>query len=144
MAEDPTSQTHRRGETTGSAERAAQRLVGSLLAFDLGVEAAQLRHERGWRDGDRSANTLVNAPDLRVVLTMLRAGARLAEHDAAARISIHTLSGRLRLHAAGQVVELPAGHLLVLDRDLAHDVEALEDSAFLLTIAWQGDRAATE
>ena len=73
----------------------------------------------------------------------MRARARLEEHDAAARVSIQTLSGRLRLHVAGEPVELPAGHLLVLDRDLVHDVEALEDCVFLLTIAWQADRAAT-
>jgi len=28
--------------------------------------------------------------------------------------------------------------LLALDRGILHDVEALEDSAFLLTIAWPG------
>ena len=28
------------------------------------------------------------------------------------------------------------GDLLMLDREVAHDVEALTDSAFLLTIAW--------
>ncbi len=31
---------------------------------------------------------------------------------------------------------MPAGQLLVLDRSVPHDVDALEDSAFLLTIAW--------
>jgi quercetin dioxygenase-like cupin family protein len=144
MTEKQRDHDHRRGATTGSAERAAQQLVGSLLAFDLGVRTAELQHERGWRDGDRSANTLVKAPDFRVVLTALRAGARLEEHEAAARVSIHTLSGHLRLHVAGEPVDLPAGHLLVLERDLAHDVEALQDSVFLLTIAWRADRAATE
>jgi hypothetical protein len=31
---------------------------------------------------------------------------------------------------------LPHGHLLVLDRALEHDLEALEESAILLTISW--------
>ena len=139
MPDDQTSETHPRGETTGSSECAAQRLAGSLLAFDLVTEAAALRYERGWRDGDRSTNTLVKTPDFRVVLTALRAGARLEEHGAAARISIHTLSGHLGLHVDGALVELPAGHILVLDRDIAHDVEAREDSVFLLTIAWRDE-----
>jgi hypothetical protein len=104
MADDQTSGTHPRSETTGSSERAAQRLAGSLLAFDLVTEAAALRYERGWRDGDRSTNTLVKTPDFRVVLTAMRAGARLEEHDAAARISIHTLSGHLGLHVDGALV----------------------------------------
>jgi hypothetical protein len=33
---------------------------------------------------------------------------------------------------------LPTGTLLALDQGLPHDVEALEESAFLLTIAWPG------
>ena len=143
MTADETRKAHAPGQTTGSSMRGPQQLRGPLLTFDLAAEAGQLRAELAYQEGERSANTLVKAPDLRVVLTAMRAGARLEEHDAAARISIQTLSGRLRLHVAGEPVELPAGHLLVLDRDLVHDVEALEDCVFLLTIAWQADRAAT-
>ena len=36
-----------------------------------------------------------------------------------------------------ETVDLPAGRLLALDRNIKHDVEAAVDSAFLLTIAWQ-------
>ena len=38
----------------------------------------------------------------------------------------------------GRTFDLPAGTLLTLDQNLPHDVEALEESAFLLTIAWPG------
>jgi len=34
----------------------------------------------------------------------------------------------------GNLVDLPAGHLVALDREVLHDVEALDDSAFMLTI----------
>ena len=43
------------------------------------------------------------------------------------------------MHVQDKVIDLPAGHMLVLERALPHDVEALEDSAFLLTIAWPED-----
>ncbi len=46
------------------------------------------------------------------------------------------LTGKLRLHLPDQTVELPAGRLLTLERALPHDVEALEESSFLLTISW--------
>jgi hypothetical protein len=36
----------------------------------------------------------------------------------------------------GRDIDLPAGHVLALDRAVPHDVQAVEDSAFLLTIAW--------
>ena len=56
--------------------------------------------------------------------------------SAAGRISVQCVAGHMRMHVGGQAFDLPAGHLLALDRALSHDVEALEDSAFLLTISW--------
>jgi hypothetical protein len=42
------------------------------------------------------------------------------------------------VRAEGRTFDLPTGRLLALDHGLPHDVEALEESAFLLTIAWPG------
>ena len=123
------------GETSGSPERAPQRLAEALQVFNLQAELAQLRLERGYREGERNANTLVKGDNFHIVLTALRAGNRLHEHEAAGWISIQAVAGRLRVHAAGQTVELSTGHLLALAGGIRHDVEALEDSAFLLTIA---------
>jgi quercetin dioxygenase-like cupin family protein len=70
------------------------------------------------------------------VLIALQKGGHLDEKSADARISIYTLAGHVKLQVPGQAVDLPEGHLLVLDRTLEHDLEALEDSAILLTISW--------
>src|SRR5215208_4564249 len=130
------------GETSGSPLRPAQRLAGSTLTFDLAAELEQLRGEDSYRSSDRNAKTLVKEPDLRVVLTAIKDGGRLREHRAPGPVAVQTISGRIRLHAGGQTLELPVGHLLMLEPNLPHDVEALEESAFLLTIAWpEGARA---
>jgi len=42
----------------------------------------------------------------------------------------------VRLHLPDRAVDLPAGSLLVLEKALPHDVEAIEDSTFLLTLGW--------
>jgi hypothetical protein len=42
------------------------------------------------------------------------------------------------MRALGRTFGLPAGSLLALDQGLSHEVEAIEDSVFLLTIAWPG------
>jgi hypothetical protein len=42
------------------------------------------------------------------------------------------------VRAAGRTFSLRLGGLLALDRGVRHDVTALEESAFLLTIAWPG------
>ena len=76
--------------------------------------------------------------DLRVVLMALKAGARIPEHKANGRISVQVLSGHVRLNAAGCTSDLRPGSLLALDERTPHDVEALDESAVLLTIAWPG------
>jgi quercetin dioxygenase-like cupin family protein len=52
------------------------------------------------------------------------------------RRSIHTLIGHVRFRVADRTFELPAGHMMTLEREIPHDVEGVVDSAFLLTIAW--------
>jgi quercetin dioxygenase-like cupin family protein len=122
---------------TMSMQRTTRPLAGSLLRCDFATELERLRQEYPWREHGSNAVTLVKHPDLRVVLMALKAGARIQEHKAAGRISIQTLSGRLRLHLPDEVVDLPTGHLLTLDRGVPHDIEALDESDLLLTIAWQ-------
>ncbi|MGH2344081.1 MAG: cupin domain-containing protein, partial [Chloroflexota bacterium] len=84
----------------------------------------------------RNAKTLVKEATFRLVLISLRQGGRLEAHRAPGRISIHTLSGHLRLQVLGETIDLTTGQVLVLDPDVVHDVEGIEESAFLLTIAW--------
>lgn len=139
-----TERPHQNGQTTGTAERAAQSLTGTMLTFDLAAEATDLRAEQAYQKGERNAKTLVKAPDSRLVLTALRAGARVPEHHAAGQVAIQTISGRLRLQVLGQTLDLAASNLLVLEPGISHAVEALEDSVFLLTLAWPNGREATE
>lgn len=127
---------HPAGQTSGTQQRPTHDLARPLLTFDLGAEVELLHGEESWRRNGRNAKTLVKEPDLRVVLVALQAGTRLEEHRAPGRISIHTVRGQVRVRVADQVVELPAGHMLALEQNIAHDVEAQDESAFLLTIAW--------
>jgi quercetin dioxygenase-like cupin family protein len=110
-----------------------------LMEFDLPAEIHRLKTETTWNTG-QNARTLVKYDDLRVVLMALRAKARMPEHKTEGRISVHVVSGHIRLRAAGRTFSLRAGGLLALDQGVPHDVEALEESAFLLTIAWPGSR----
>jgi len=117
-------------------------LADPVQQFDLAKEIEQLRTKESWgRETGRSSETLVKQQDFRVVLILMKANTRMDEHRAEGRISIHTLHGRICVHVQDQKLELPAGRLLALDCGLHHDVEALEESAFLLTISWPKDYA---
>ena len=122
-------------------------LAEPLLRFDLKYELELLRREGSWeRETGRSSKTLAKYPDFRIVLVCMKAGSHMKDHRAEARISIHALEGKISLHVPGQnPIELSAGQLMALDCGVHHDVEALAESAFLLTIAWsQGESKANE
>jgi quercetin dioxygenase-like cupin family protein len=106
-----------------------------MLSFDLNGEIERLRKEDAWQGG-RNSKTLVKHSDFRIVLTVLQSKAQLHEHMTAGRISVQVVTGHIRMHVEGQTFDLPAGHLMALDRAIPHDVQALEESAFLLTICW--------
>ena len=120
----------------------APSMAGSFLEFDLTTEVNQLHRETTWKTG-RNARTLVKYDDFRVVLTALQANTRVPEHRTEGRISVQMLSGHLRLNACGRTFDLLPGGLVALDRGMRHGIEALEDSAFLLTIAWPGGHEAS-
>jgi quercetin dioxygenase-like cupin family protein len=113
-------------------------LTEPLLRFDLQQELRELRRKDSWvRDTGRSSKTLAKYPDFRIVLVLMKAATQMDEHRAEARISIQALVGKIRLHLPErEPIELSAGQLLALDCGMPHDVEALEESAFLLTVSW--------
>ena len=116
-------------------QRPPEPIGGPFLEFDLSAQIELLRREEPYRHG-RNSKTLAKYPDFRIVLTVIKAGARVPEHTTAARISVQTVAGHIRMHVREKLLDLPAGRLLSLDRNVPHDVQAVEDSAFLLTVAW--------
>lgn len=120
---------------TEQRESPTSRLARTTASFNLADELEHLHAEPAWQAADRNATTLSKKSNLRVVLMALKAGARLEKHQAPGPITIHAVSGRLRVHLAIDTVELAPGEILSVDSGLPHDLEALEQSAVLLTIA---------
>jgi quercetin dioxygenase-like cupin family protein len=116
-----------------------QSMTAPYLEFDIARELEQLHRELGWQSG-QNAKTLVKYDGLRVVLIALQARSRIPEHQTEGQISIQAIEGHIQVRAQGRSFELRPGGLLALDQGLPHDVEALEDSAFLLTIAWPSEK----
>ena len=111
-------------------------LSGPSLEFDLEAELARLRSEDTWRRNGHNAQTLAKYPDVRIVLGCARAGTRMSTHEPNERLTVQCLSGHVRIYAGGKAMDVKAGHLAVIDKALAHDIEAVKDSAFLLSVSW--------
>lgn len=132
-------------EELTTREQELSALVAPLLTFNLRKEIERLRGEDHWLKDGRISETLVKYSDFRIVLILMQAGTQMREHKADARISIHALSGRLIVQLPEKTVELSMGDLLVLEKCLPHDVSAVEESAFLLSISWpHGDERGSE
>lgn len=115
-----------------------QSMDAPYLEFNIARELQQLHLEPGW-DFGHNAKTLVKYDGLRIVLIALKAGSRIPEHHTEGQISMQAIVGHIQVRADGRSFELRPGGLLALDQGSPHDVEALEESAFLLTIAWPGE-----
>jgi quercetin dioxygenase-like cupin family protein len=112
---------------------------GAFSRFDLLREIADSEGKKPWSAGIH-ARVLTKKPDLRVVLISMETAARLKEHRVDGTSSVQVLKGRIRYNTGGQAYDLQAGSLITLAASIAHEVESLDDSAFLLTIAWPGNR----
>jgi len=138
----PSDASARADGEPGDEERPARRLAEPALAFDFTELSKKLRQEHPWLQHGSNAVTLVKQPDFRIVFMLLKAGTFVQEHHARNTISVQTVSGRVRLHLKDRVVDLPGRHLLALGQGVVHDLEAIEESEVLLTIAWSGGREA--
>jgi quercetin dioxygenase-like cupin family protein len=105
-----------------------------LTAQDLGAIASQIRLEAPYQRGGHGAHTVLREDDLRVVVLALKAGAVIPEHQAQATGSLQVIAGRVRLLFAARGVELSTGQLIAIEHGARHSVEALEESALVLTL----------
>lgn len=130
------------GDTTGTFLRPAQHLASAFAAFDLRTEADTLLEEARYLPDRRSSKTLVKLAHLRVTLTAACAGTGTSWHHTHAPVTVQCLSGLVRLRAGNAEVELDQAGLATVEAEVEHEVEAVTDSVFLVTVAWTTEAAA--
>ena len=109
-----------------------------VARLDLPEEIRQMRTSIPPGGRRHLSKTLVRTGDVRLVLMVLEKGARIDEHRTEGRMTIHGVDGHVRVRSGEASFELAPGQVLVLDRDVPHALQAVEESSVLLTIAWHG------
>jgi len=119
----------------GSSQTTERSLDRQVMTLDLPAILGSMKQEASWRTGRRNAMTLVKQPIFRVVLVALQAGAEIGAHETEGPITVQAIEGRLAVRVGADDFVLGAGQLLILRSGLRHSIHALDDSAFLLTLA---------
>jgi len=103
--------------------------------LDLRHEIDELELSELWKSSDRTAKTLVKQGDLRVVLTLMKAGAVLKEHKADGDVTIHVLRGRISINVEQRALECEQSQMVILNAGVVHSVEAFDETALLISIS---------
>lgn len=87
----------------------------------------------------RSSSTVYGGHEhvLRQTMIALTAGQSIAEHNSPGEATVYVVRGRIRLSAGKDTWDGRTGNLIAVP-DQPHSLEAVEDSAVLLTVAKTG------
>jgi quercetin dioxygenase-like cupin family protein len=122
--------------TSGTALRSAHQMSGRGLVFHVAEELNGLRVDLERTSGGRAARTLAKTQGLRVTLVLIKKDSALHPEATAGGASLEVIEGRLRVQSDGEAWEVGVGELIVLPDNLREPIMALEQTAFLLTVAW--------
>lgn len=109
--------------------------AGGMITVKIADEISRLKGTSEWKSEDRHAVSLIKDAALNVLLMVLKKGAHLHEHRTKGPITVQVVSGSIRFSAGADQRMISGGEMLGLDRDIAHSLEALEESALILVTA---------
>ena len=109
-------------------------LDAPLVHLDLKEFSKTIKHEKAWKEKDRNAMTVYKTDGMRMVLIALHKGAVLERHTAKGNISVQVMEGEINFSTDNQTVLLKEGQAIALHKEIPHEVTAVKESVFLLTL----------
>jgi quercetin dioxygenase-like cupin family protein len=112
-------------------------LSAAIISKNVLHEIVKLKAAPAWQGAaGRSSETLAKYSGFSIVLMIMKAGTQMSTHHADGWTFLYMIDGRIRIHFLDdQRVDLGIGEVLTFEPGLEHDVHAVQESTFLLTIA---------
>lgn len=120
--------------TTGTADRPPRPLLRPVVV-DLAAATTELTSEPRWSTADRNSRTVATTDRMRIVLTMLRAGAAMGSDELDDTLAVQVLDGELHVRIDGAEAPLRRGQVATVEAPRAWEVVASTDALVLLTSA---------
>ena len=111
-----------------------------LVSMQLPEFIKQIKSEATWENSDRNALTVYKTNGMRIVLIALHEEAVIKRHTAEGIISVQILEGEIVFSTDEQSVVMKQGDLIALHKGLPHEVNAIKESVFLLTLTTTLDK----
>ena len=105
-----------------------------MMAFGIAEEISRIKADQRSTNKRKRSAVLAKNEHVRIVLAVLSRGEALQEHETEGQITVTVVQGAISFNALNERRNLGAGDLLTLQAGIRHSVEALEDSAFVITV----------
>lgn len=122
---------------TKSRPEGTRALNQEMLTFDTDALISQIKSEDAWSRSDRNSLTIFKNDSLCMVIVGLHPEAAMKKHSATGAITVQVLQGAIIFETLNQKSELTRGKMIALPAGIPHQVYAVEESFFLLTLALQ-------
>jgi quercetin dioxygenase-like cupin family protein len=107
---------------------------GKASTFDVPAIIDDLKKQQNWLNGEISSVILLSSPTIKVLLTLMHEGTEVISYQADDSVTFQVIDGSMILHIGDESILIREGEMLTLDEKLKYSFDAVEETAFLLTL----------